>query len=125
MQGEKYLQRVEVSNIGAYNDIAANSTCVMMKVLMSEKAFFRLMESLDILLTWRGVAFVWTDAAWRDGIVQLTLQKVSQPAIEEPPLPYDAEVEYLESTGTQYIDLGDMPQIGDVFKFDYQIVSFL
>jgi len=124
VHGEKYLQRVEVSNIGAYNDIAANSTCVTMKVLMSERDFFRLSESLDILLTWRGVAFVWTDAAWRDGVAQLTLQKVSQPAIEEPPLPYDAEVEYLESTGTQYIDLGDMPQYGDVFKFDYQFVSF-
>ena len=26
-----------------------------------------------------------------------------------PPLPYDAEVEYLESTGTQYIDTGIVP----------------
>ena len=42
-----------------------------------------------------------------------------------PPLPYDAEVEYLESTGTQYIDLGDIPQYGDVFKFDFQNVSFV
>ena len=91
-----------------------------MKVLISERDFFRLTGSLDILLTWRGVAFVWTDAAWRDGVAQLTLQKVSQPAIEEPPLPYDAEVEYLESTGTQYINLGDMAQVGDVFFFDFQ-----
>ena len=29
-----------------------------------------------------------------------------------PPLPYDAEVEYLESTGTQYIDTGIVPLLG-------------
>ena len=123
VQGEKYLQRVEVSNIGAYNDIAANSTCVTMKVLISERDFFRLTGSLDILLTWRGVAFVWTDAAWRDGVAQLTLQKVSQPAIEEPPLPYDAEVEYLESTGTQYIDLGITAEATDVIQLDMQFTE--
>lgn len=31
---------------------------------------------------------------------------MTRPSAPTPPLPYDAEVEYLESTGTQYIDLG-------------------
>lgn len=35
-----------------------------------------------------------------------------------PPLPYDAEVKYLESTGTQYIITGVRPQVGDVFSVD-------
>ena len=34
---------------------------------------------------------------------QLMMASISEPI---PPLPYDAEVEYLESTGTQYIDTG-------------------
>ena len=37
-----------------------------------------------------------------------------------PPLPYDAEVEYLESTGTQYIDTGVAP--GDN-ELDFSLVA--
>lgn len=33
-------------------------------------------------------------------------------------LPYDAEIEYLESTGTQYIDTGFVPLIGDSFHME-------
>ena len=33
------------------------------------------------------------------------------------PLPYDAEVEYLESTGTQYIDTGILPVVGYTYDF--------
>ena len=35
-----------------------------------------------------------------------------------PPLPYDAEVQYLQSTGTQYILTGVRPQVGDVLSVD-------
>ena len=35
-----------------------------------------------------------------------------------PPLPYDAEVEYLESTGTQWIITGIKPSVGDVYAVD-------
>ena len=48
---------------------------------------------------------------------------MSQPAIEEPPLPYDAEVEYLESTGTQYIDLGITAEATDVIIIDYEYTA--
>lgn len=34
------------------------------------------------------------------------------------PLPYDAEVEYLESTGTQYIDTGIVPLIPDDLTYE-------
>lgn len=33
------------------------------------------------------------------------------------PLPYDAEVEYIESTGTQYIDTGIYPLVGYTYDF--------
>lgn len=35
---------------------------------------------------------------------QLMMASLVEPVPPTPPLPYDAEVEYLESTGTQYID---------------------
>ena len=34
-----------------------------------------------------------------------------QTMLAPPALPYDAEVEYLESTGTQYVDAGVMPDV--------------
>lgn len=38
-------------------------------------------------------------------------------------LPYDAEVEYLESTGTQYINTGVYPGIGDVLECTFKLGS--
>ena len=38
-------------------------------------------------------------------------------------LPYDAEVEYLESTGTQIVDTGYVPQMGDVISFPANAMS--
>lgn len=35
-----------------------------------------------------------------------------------PPLPYDAEVEYLESTGTQWLITNIKPSVGDVYAVD-------
>lgn len=35
-------------------------------------------------------------------------------------LPYDAEVEYLESTGTQWIDTGKMIELSDVVRLDFE-----
>lgn len=40
-----------------------------------------------------------------------------------PPLPYDAEVEYLESTGTQYIDTGYYPN-GTTFGYKFDVMLF-
>jgi len=33
-------------------------------------------------------------------------------------LPYDAEIEYLESTGTQWIATGIKPNVGDIYRID-------
>lgn len=76
-----YLQRIEAPSVAAYGDIAANSTCVKVKVLAGEAEFFRLTFG-DVLL-WRGIAYVWTDAQWSGGVMSLTLQKVSQPTATE------------------------------------------
>lgn len=38
-------------------------------------------------------------------------------------LPYDAEVEYLESTGTQYIDTGIIPLITDYIYIEFYLLS--
>lgn len=40
-------------------------------------------------------------------------------------MPYDAEVEYLESTGTQYIDTGLTSQLSDVINIDFTPLSTL
>lgn len=40
-----------------------------------------------------------------------------------PPLPYDAEVEYLESTGTQYIDTGINLSSTMIVKCAYQVIN--
>lgn len=40
-------------------------------------------------------------------------------APQEAPLPYDAEVEYLESDGTQYVDTGIVPESGTSFEAEY------
>lgn len=38
-------------------------------------------------------------------------------------LPYDAEVEYIESTGTQYIDTGYIPNIETSYKIDFELLE--
>lgn len=39
--------------------------------------------------------------------------------------PYDAEIEYLESTGTQYIDTGTLFLNGDVYDFKFEITGLV
>ena len=45
--------------------------------------------------------------------------------VEKTKLPYDAEVEYLESTGTQWIDTGINPQNAPTIVADMQILNSL
>ena len=96
------LHRIEAPFPFGYDDIAIASTCVTMKVAASIEDFLSLQPQTTYL--WRGLAYVWTDANWSGNVMSLTLQKVSQPSFAIPVLPYDAEVEYLLSSGTQYID---------------------
>lgn len=73
---ETYLQRVPVPSPVGYDDIAQQSTCVRIRMLAGEAAFFALRPSTTLL--WQGMAYIWTDAQWSDDVLTLTLQKVSQ-----------------------------------------------
>lgn len=101
-----YLQRVLTPNVEGCDDVAMMSTCVKAKVAASQAAFMSLQPSTTF--TWRGMAYVWTDADWSDGVMSLTLQKVAQPSVVIPDEPM-VRVEWMESDGRQYIDLGIVP----------------
>lgn len=73
---EIYLQRVPVPSPVGYDDIAQQSTCVRLRMLAGEAAFFAMKPSTTLL--WQGMAYLWTDAQWSDDVLTLTLQKVSQ-----------------------------------------------
>lgn len=70
------LQRVPPPSLYGHSDVAANSTCVRLRVLAGEADFFALKPLTTFV--WRGMAYVWTSAEWSDGVLSLTLQKVSQ-----------------------------------------------
>ena len=74
--GSTWLQRIDTPDPVGYADIAENSTCVQIRCAMQLAEFFALQPSTTWL--WRGSAFVWTDANWSDGVMTMTLQRVSQ-----------------------------------------------
>ena len=97
--GSVYLQRLPQPYVADCGDIAVNSTHVTVKCKANEAAFFALKH--NDMLNVRGQLYRWASAQWSGGVMTLDLQRISQGSGEvEPPLPYDAEVEYLESTGT-------------------------
>lgn len=114
------LHRIEAPFPFGYDDIAVASTCVTMKVAATIEDFLSLQPPTTFL--WRGLAYIWTDANWSGNVMSLTLQKVSQPAAVIPALPYDAEVEYLESTGTQYINTLTAMQEDDAIEVEASFV---
>lgn len=118
---KEYLQRVETPDFEGYSDIADSSTCVKVKVLASVAEFFDILPQTTFV--WRGMCYVWTDADWSNGIMSLTLQKVSQQVTYEKPLPYDAKVEYLESTGAQYINTGFVPNNESGFLVQFKTLQ--
>jgi hypothetical protein len=71
-----YLQRVKVPAPVGYYDIANNATALEVRIAAEVAEFFGLQPTC--VYTWRGVAYVWTDASWSDGIMTLTLQRVSE-----------------------------------------------
>lgn len=83
--GEQYLRRIEAPNPAVYDDIALNSTCVRLRTLMEEADYFAIAPSTTFV--WRGMAYVWTNAEWSQGVASLTLQKVSQQVAEAEPTP--------------------------------------
>ncbi len=80
-----YLQRVEVPSPVGYYDIASNSTALDVRIAAEVADFFALDPTC--VYTWRGVAYVWTDASWSDGIMTLTLQRVSELNQDENKVP--------------------------------------
>lgn len=74
--GSTYLQRVNVPSPVGYYDIANNSTALEVRIAAEVADFFALQPTC--VYTWRGVAYVWTDASWSDGVLSLTLQRVSE-----------------------------------------------
>lgn len=198
--GSEWLQRIDTPDPVGYIDIADNSTCTQMRCAMQLAQLFELQPSTVFL--WRGCAYIWTDASWSDGMLTLTLQRVSAIRIDAAPMPpvelvsikaqfnqggavvvgtdnldtlkqyltveatysdsstrvlsdneytlsgtlaypsatvtvdyqgvtdtfvvavaYDAQVEYLQSTGTQYINLGIQPTSADIVTIDFQMVT--
>lgn len=80
--GDKWLQRVSAPSSVACSDIASESTCVRVKVQASVADFFDLLDIMTggmfRVFVWRGCSYVWTDADWSEGVMGLTLQRVSQ-----------------------------------------------
>ena len=80
--GDKWLRRVSAPSSVACSDIASESTCVRVKVQASVADFFDLLDimtgGLFRVFVWRGCSYVWTDADWSEGVMGLTLQRVSQ-----------------------------------------------
>lgn len=77
-----YLQRVEAPDDLVYDDIAANSTCVTLKAVMTLADFLALQPY--VVLTWRGMGYVWKDANWSQDVATLTLQRVSAITTQTP-----------------------------------------
>lgn len=100
----EWLQRLPQPYVADCGDIAANSTHVTVKCKANEAAFFALKN--DDMLNVRGQLYRWASAQWSGGVMTLDLQRISQGGGEVERPPYDAEVEYLESSGKEYIDTG-------------------
>lgn len=111
-----YLQRIDTPDVEGCDDVAMMSTCVKVKVAASQAAFMSLLPSTTF--TWRGMAYVWTDADWSDGVMSLTLQKVSQPAVVIPDEPM-VRVEWLKGNGG-FIDTGIVPNDGTGIKVAFE-----
>lgn len=71
-----WLQRVDTADPVGYFDISDNSTMMVVKVAATLSEFEAMKPSMTWL--WRGAAFVWTDANWSDGVMTMTLQRVSR-----------------------------------------------
>lgn len=74
--GMTYLQRVRPPQMRGYDDIAMNSTMLRVKAAYPVGELVGLTPRTTYV--WRGIMYVWTEATWTDGVLSLTLQKVSQ-----------------------------------------------
>lgn len=83
VSGLPALQRIDTPEPFGYDDIADNSTCLKVKLAKDEDWFHGLWPTF--FFSWRGSIFVWTDASWSDGVVTMTLQRISQPPQDANP----------------------------------------
>lgn len=81
----EWLQRIDTPDPVGYADLATNSTCTQLRCVMQLAEFFALQPSTVLL--WRGCAYIWTDASWSDGVLSLTLQRVSAQQVAITPTP--------------------------------------
>ena len=120
--GSEWLQRIDTPDPVGYLDIAENSTCTQVRCAMQLAELFALQPSTVLL--WRGCAYIWTDASWSDGVLSMTLQRVSAQNVEyTPPLPYDSEVEYVKFTSQEKIETGIIVNETDVINIDIKFFS--
>lgn len=106
-------EALHVSTIDAYGEVGKE-----FKELLSQSLTVRVRIAASLLwfaglkpvsvVRWRGRDYIVKDGSWGDGIAQLSLVRlpVTQAAIVPPPPPEYTDLEYIESTGTQYIDTG-------------------
>ena len=71
-----YKAAAEHGGAIGYEDIGTDSTCIKIKMRRGEAEFFKLQP--DDVWVWRGMAYVWTSADWSNGVLTMTMQKVSQ-----------------------------------------------
>ena len=122
--GKTLLQRITAPDFSGYSDLAVASTCLKVRCHMAVEDWLAL--KLSNTFAWRGGVYVWTDTSWSGGVASLTLQRITQAvALPSPtpptPPPYDAEVEYLESSGTQYINTAIVQKSVDFeLKMEFQ-----
>lgn len=109
-------EALHISTIDAYGEVGKE-----FKELLSQSLTVRVKIAASLLwfaglkpvsvVRWRGRDYIVKEGSWGDGIAQLSLVRlpVTQAAVVPPPQPEYTDLEYIESTGTQYIDTGYKP----------------
>lgn len=109
-------EALHISTIDAYGEVGKE-----FKELLSQSLTVRVKIAASLLwfaglkpvsvVRWRGRDYIVKEGSWGDGIAQLSLVRlpIQAAAVIPPPQPEYTDLEYIESTGTQYIDTGYKP----------------
>lgn len=74
------------------------------------------------LIHLNGVDYVWTESSWQKNTATLTLSKLPLTLGQGAPLPYEW-FDYLESDGTNYIQMPFAPTSSDSFELNFSVLS--
>ena len=74
------------------------------------------------LIHLHGVDYVWTESSWQKGTATLTLSKLPLTLGQGASLPYEW-FDYLESDGTNYIQMPFAPTSSDSFELNFSLLS--